>query len=102
MTVSPATLAQTIALLALSRGEQPKIMPPIARQELLRKRWITPSHREPGSTDKRHHDITADGSAALAVSPFLAQAQRAIDNARTPQVPATGYVSDSIKRSVRR
>lgn len=82
MTVAPITLTQTIVLLALSRNEQPPVFPPITRRELLRKRWIAPSGREAGSVQKRRHDITEAGSRALATSPHLGQAQRALDEGK--------------------
>lgn len=74
------TLAQTVCLLALSRGEQPRVFPPITRRELLRKRWIASSGRTPGTTGKREHDITDAGRRALATSPHLAAAQRSLDD----------------------
>jgi len=78
---SPPTLAQTICLLALSRGEQPPVIPPITRRELLRKRWITPGTRD-GNGKKRVHDITDAGRRALATSPHLAQAERRLDSGK--------------------
>jgi hypothetical protein len=78
------TLAQTICLLSLSRGEQPPVFPPSTRREMLRKQWITPGVREPGATGRRH-DITDAGRVALAGSPWLAKAQRAIDEGKQAQ-----------------
>lgn len=72
------TLPQTIVLLALSRGEKPPVshvgtsrneIPPITRQSLLRARYITP----------RPHEITDAGRRALATSPHLSAAIRALD-----------------------
>jgi hypothetical protein len=76
---SPPTLAQAICLLALSRGEQPAIIPPVTRRELLRKHWITPSGRIPGDVVKRTHEITDAGRVALAASQHLGEAQRKLD-----------------------
>lgn len=73
------TLAQTICLLALSRGEQP-YMAPVTRKVLLRSQWITPSGRAPGALRAdRHHEITDAGRRALDASPHLAEAQRKLD-----------------------
>jgi hypothetical protein len=80
LTISPPTIAQTVCLLALSRGEQPRAFPPITRRELLRKRWIASSGRTPGARSKREHDITDAGRRALATSPHLAAAQKALDD----------------------
>lgn len=81
MTALPSvpTLAQTICLLALSRGVQP-YMAAITRQALLRQRWIMPSGRAAGALrSARTHDITDEGQRALATSPHLAEAQRKLD-----------------------
>lgn len=75
MTIAPPTPAQTVCLLALSRGEQPPVMPPITRRELPRKRWIAPSGRAKGERGRRRHDITDTGRRALATSQYLAEAQ---------------------------
>lgn len=74
------TLAQTIVLLALSRGVPMPVshvgygsrqIPPITRSKLLAARYITP----------RPHAITATGEAALTESPWLAKAERAFGEA---------------------
>lgn len=82
MTASPSvpTLAQTICLLALSRGERPPVMAPITRRVLLHRRWIAPSGRAAGAARAaRTHEITEAGMRALATSPHLAEAQRKLD-----------------------
>lgn len=77
------TLPQTICLLALSRGEQPPLFPPTTRRLLLREKLIKPlNKREPGSKERRLYDITDAGRQALAASPHLAAAQRAIDEGK--------------------
>jgi hypothetical protein len=63
---SPPTLPQTIVLLALSRGEKPRVFPPITRAKLLSKRWIS----------LQQHEITDEGRRALATSTHLAKASR--------------------------
>lgn len=72
-----ATLAQTIIMLTMSRGLQLPMSSPAARRGLLQRKWIAPP---------RPFTLTDAGRAALAASPFLAQAQRALD--RPPLRPA--------------
>lgn len=69
------TLPQTIILLALSRGERPPVIPPPARRRLLAHHWIAPP---------RPFAITDAGRDALARSPHLEQAQRALDRPLAP------------------
>lgn len=81
------TFPQTLCLLAFSRGTQPKVLPPITKRELLRKRWIVPAT----------HEVTDAGLRALVASPHLEKAQRVLDGGDQP-ITSTGYVSDSKKR----
>jgi hypothetical protein len=74
------SLAQTICLLALSRGEQPPRLPITTRRSLLRARWIAPA-AELAAFGRRTYAITEDGAAALASSPFAAEAARKIEMA---------------------
>jgi hypothetical protein len=69
------TLAQTISLLSLSRGEQPLLLAPNLRRSLLRRQWIVPP---------RPFAISPDGRAALARSPYLAQARRILEKPPSP------------------
>lgn len=86
LAVTPITLPQTVVMLSLSRGEQPKVFPPITRRKLLRKRWILPLARDPGSKEDRRAELTDAGRRALAASPFLAAAERIlVDGARRQQ-----------------
>lgn len=93
------TLPQAVCLLAYERGVAPKMLPALTRRALLRHRWIEPAH--PG------YRITEAGRQALAASPLLPQAQRALDQperqppTRTNEYPS-GYRSDSVKRSGRK
>lgn len=84
MTAPPElSLPQTVCLLALSRGEQPPQFPVTTRRLLLRQQLIEPRNkREPGSTAPRRYDITDAGRHALAASPHLAAAQRALEEAK--------------------
>jgi len=77
------TVPQTVCLLALSRGEQPPWFPVTTRRQLLRQQLIAPiNRREPGSKERRRYNITDDGRKALAASPHLAAAQRALDEGK--------------------
>jgi hypothetical protein len=74
-----ATLAQTIALLTLSRGDR-HIVHPTTRSVLLRVRWIAPTRkRAPGEVRERTYVITDAGVRALGASPHLGQAERELD-----------------------
>ena len=73
------SIAQTVCLLALSRGEQPNI-PPIARRVMLQRRWIAPP---------RPFAITEAGRRALATSPHIAEAQRKLDGPQKLPVSIT-------------
>jgi hypothetical protein len=80
MTPSPATLAQTIILLALSRGETP-YMPPITRNSLIAKRWIDvvgQKTRRDGS-NAPVYGCTDAGLRALATSKYRDEAERKLD-----------------------
>lgn len=83
MTPTPATIPQTIILLALSRGDQP-YMPPIARNSLLAKKWIsvTGTRRRRDGSDGPVHGCTEAGLRALATSPHRAEAERKIEAAK--------------------
>lgn len=63
------TLPQTIGLLALSRGQPATVLTPMTRRRLLGARWIAP----------QCYDLTAAGREALAASPHLERATRAIE-----------------------
>lgn len=83
MTPTPATLPQTIVLLAISRGER-HYMPPITRNSLLAKRWIAVSGTEtrPDGSARKFYAVTEAGARALATSPRLAEATRKLDAGR--------------------
>jgi hypothetical protein len=70
------TLPQTVVLLALSRGEQPRLFPPITRIKLLNKKWIESNEEDGGEIGKPQFKITPEGLLALAPSPHLAKADR--------------------------
>jgi hypothetical protein len=86
-----ATLPQTLALLALSRGSY-QFRSPQLRRSMLRRQWIVPDT----------YELTAAGHEALAASPFLSQAQRGLNGPPMRMQVASGYRSDSVKRSVRK
>lgn len=75
------SLAQTVYLLSISRGEQPS---PSERQTLGPRGWIRETGREPGTTGGmvRRWGLTDAGQQALASSPHLGAAQRAVDSGR--------------------
>ncbi len=85
---SPApTLPQTICLLALASGEQPRLLPPITRARLISYRWIVlVERRQPGSKGKTRYAITAAGREALERSKYLDEAKRKIER-RRQEVP---------------
>jgi len=85
-----ASLAQTIVLLALSRGERPPVFLPRVRDALLRRRWIAPV------PDRKSYPITELGRAALAGSPHRAQAERAIERERGAAGRAVGVGQHAI------
>jgi hypothetical protein len=76
-TVPVATMAQTIVLLAFSRGEQPTFVPPTTRRALLRHRWLAPV-----KAPNCRYAITDTGRQALAASRHLAKAQRVLDEGK--------------------
>lgn len=83
MTASVPTLAQTICLVALSRGEQPPWMPTTTRRALLRERWMAPQNtRAPGAKERRLYDLTDAGRKAMAASPHLGEAMRKLDEGK--------------------
>lgn len=83
MTAPVPTLAQTICLVALSRGEQPPWLPVTTRRTLLRERWIAQQNkREPGAKERRLYNLTDAGRAVLAASPHLGAAMRKLDEGK--------------------
>lgn len=83
MTAPVPTLAQTICLVALSRGEQPPWLPVTTRRALLRERWIAPQNkREPGAKERRLYNLTDAGRRAMAASPHLDDALRKLDEGK--------------------
>jgi hypothetical protein len=91
MTSPTPTMAQTVVLLALSRGKQPPYLAPATRQNLVRAKWIVATGPAPAPAEKRHakaprrpYVITDAGRRALATSPHIEAAQRTLDQTRKP------------------
>lgn len=68
-----ASLPQTIYMLGLSRGEAPRFFPPDTRRGLLNRKWIIQG------CEAVVYELTDSGRRALAMSPYLGQAQRVLD-----------------------